>query len=87
VHRYASVKLRRRSGEVRGRFFDATEVQAPLQAGGLTLRRDPSYFLRDFVASDCIRPFMLGAAALTLDFSFFGFFASRFPRCSRLAMA
>ena len=29
---------------------------------------------------------MLGAAAITLDFSFFGFLASRFPRCSPLAM-
>jgi hypothetical protein len=44
------------------------------------------YFLPGFAASDRIRLFMLGAAALTLGFSFLGFFASRFPRCSRLAM-
>lgn len=45
------------------------------------------YFFRDFAASDCIRPFILGAAAIDLGFSFFGFFFSRLPRCSPLAMA
>ena len=44
------------------------------------------YFLRVLAASDCINPFKLEAAALTFCFSFFGFFASRFPRCSPLAM-
>jgi hypothetical protein len=29
---------------------------------------------------------MLGAAAIVLGFSFFGFFFSRLPRCSPLAM-
>jgi hypothetical protein len=32
-------------------------------------------------------PFWLGAAAIVLIFSFFGFFASRLLRCSPLAMA
>src|SRR6476469_5485965 len=31
-------------------------------------------------------PFWIGAAAIVLIFSFFGFFASRLPFCSRLAM-
>jgi hypothetical protein len=31
-------------------------------------------------------PFWLGAAAIVLVFSFFGFFDSRLPFCSRLAM-
>lgn len=44
------------------------------------------YFLRVFAASDRTSPFRLGAAAITFCFSFFGFFASRFPRCSLLAM-
>jgi hypothetical protein len=44
------------------------------------------YFLRGFAASECTRPFMLGAATFTLGVSFFGFFASRFLCCSRLAM-
>jgi hypothetical protein len=33
-----------------------------------------------------MRFFMLGAAAIVFAFSFFGFFFSRFPRCSPLAM-
>jgi hypothetical protein len=49
-------------------------------------QRSFGYFLRDLAASDCIRPFMLGAAAITFAFSFFGFLVSRFPRCSPLAM-
>ncbi len=32
-------------------------------------------------------PFVEGAAAMVLGFSFLGFFASRFPRCSPLAIA
>jgi hypothetical protein len=32
-------------------------------------------------------PFWLGAAAMVFIFSFFGFFASRLPRCSPLAMS
>jgi hypothetical protein len=33
-----------------------------------------------------VAPFWLGAAAIVLIFSFFGFFDSRFPFCSPLAM-
>ena len=32
-------------------------------------------------------PFVEGAAAIVFVFSFFGFFASRFPRCSPLAIS
>jgi len=44
------------------------------------------YFFLDFSIPGCIRLFMLGAAAMVFGFSFFGFFFSRFPRCSPLAM-
>jgi hypothetical protein len=44
-----------------------------------------SYFL-DAVLELTV-PFVEGAAAIVLGFSFLGFFASRLPRCSPLAIA
>ena len=43
------------------------------------------YFL-DAVIEPTV-PFVEGAAAIVFVFSFFGFFASRLPRCSPLAIA
>jgi len=41
---------------------------------------------RALSAASATDPFVEGAAAVVLGFSFLGFFASRFPRCSRCAM-
>src|SRR5687767_14730693 len=43
------------------------------------------YFLDPIV--EAVVPFVEGAAAIVFCFSFFGFFASRLPRCSPLAMS
>ncbi len=43
------------------------------------------YFLDTVIEATV--PFVEGAAAIVFVFSFFGFFASRLPRCSPLAMS
>ena len=49
---------------------------------------EASYFLLPEAKVGChAEAFWLGAAAITLIFSFFGFLASRFPLCWRLAMS
>ena len=49
---------------------------------------EASYFLLPEARVGChAEAFWLGAAAITLIFSFFGFLASRFPLCWRLAMS
>jgi hypothetical protein len=49
---------------------------------------DASYFFLPEAKVGChAEAFLLGAAAITLIFSFLGFLASRFPLCWRLAMS
>ena len=49
---------------------------------------DSSYFFLPEAKVGChAEAFWLGAAAITLIFSFLGFLASRFPLCWRLAMS
>jgi hypothetical protein len=49
---------------------------------------DASYFFLPEAKLGChAEAFWLGAAAITLIFSFLGFLASRFPLCCRLAMS
>jgi len=58
-----------------------------LKMGAAAVRRkSASYFFEGLAALSWAIPFALGAAAITFGFSFFGFFFSRFPRCSPLAM-
>src|SRR5215211_3157138 len=49
-----------------------------------SVRSECHYFLE--LAIEATVPFVEGAAALSFGFSFFGFLASRLPRCSPLAM-
>lgn len=64
-------------------------LEAPAEIAGSqqSLRGDLRYFFFAGPKSGCqAASLRLGAAAITLVFSFFGFLASRLPRCSPLAM-
>jgi hypothetical protein len=58
----------------------------PIPGKGLA---DPEqrYFLDPLLVLEPAVPLIEGAAALVFGFSFFGFLASRLPRCSPLAMS
>lgn len=69
-----------------GRNKKTTARLAVCRRAKLRLDAAGDYFFPPFGDADWIRPFMLGFAAIVLGFSFFGFFFSRLPRCSPLAM-
>jgi hypothetical protein len=60
---------------------DTDEIGPPKRADVYLVLPDPNVGCQPAAV-----PFWLGAAAIVLIFSFFGFFASRLPFCSRLAM-
>ena len=64
-------------------------LEAPAEIAGSQppVRGDLRYFFFAGPKSGCqAASLRLGAAAITLAFSFFGFLASRLPRCSPFAM-
>jgi hypothetical protein len=75
-----------------GQLWPWTEIDWPARppvrpySSVISIGRE-NYFFFGFVNIDCIGlVFALGAAAITFGFSFFGFFVSRLPRRSPLAM-
>ena len=64
---------------------ETTQTTGQAEPRPMDIRR---YFFFPEPKVGCQLPvFWLGAAAITLIFSFFGFLASRFPLCSPLAMS
>ena len=65
------------------------QVRLPVQSGTRVQQSRVAYFFLPEPNSDCRfpTPFWLGAAAMVLILSFFGFLVSRLLRCSPLAMS